>query len=464
MASKSASPAALNILEAIGITDLPEDWDIVRVESLLCDDRGIAVGVMYPGEHDPAGIPLIKAGDLAGGRINPRPEFRITAEKHHEYRRTELAGGELLISLVGDVGRCALVPPRMAGSNAARAIAVLRCKIPSDTAFIRACLMSAPLQHLMQAWSTTTVQATLNLKEIRQIPLPWPPKKQRDAIAHILGTLDDKIELNRKMNETLEAMARGLFKSWFVDFEPVRAKAEGRDPGMPQPLADVFPARIVECEQGAIPEGWRYDSLGDLVDLTRGRTYKGSLKDLPGPVLLGLASIQRNGGFRDDKLSTYGGDSPIGLVLVPGDLFASLKDVTQSADLLGAVARVPDHVERGRLTQDTVKLNFKLAKASRNIVYLTLLTPEYREYCRSHATGTTNLGLSRDDFLAYPVVQPSEDIQRAFDTAIEKIEARAGRARAESRTLAALRATLLPRLVSGELRVGNERRFSTAAV
>ena len=109
MAAKSASPAALQILEEAGVIDLPKEWDIVRLESLLCDDRGISVGVMYPGDHDPAGIPLIKAGDLAGSRINPKPEFRITTDKHREYRRTELAGGELLISLVGDVGRCALL-------------------------------------------------------------------------------------------------------------------------------------------------------------------------------------------------------------------------------------------------------------------------------------------------------------------------------------------------------------------
>ena len=213
MAAKSPSPAALQILAEIGVIDLPGDWDIVRVETLLCEDRGISVGVMYPGYHDPTGIPLIRAGDLAGSRINPRPEFQITPDKHHEYRRTELAGGELLISLVGDVGRCAMVPPLMAGWNVARAIGVLRFSRSADAAFVRACLMSSPLQHLMQSWSTTTVQTTLNLKEIRQIPLPWPPKKQRDAIVHILGMLDDKIELNRRMNETMEAMARALFKS-----------------------------------------------------------------------------------------------------------------------------------------------------------------------------------------------------------------------------------------------------------
>ncbi len=89
-----------------------------------------------------------------------------------------------------------------------------------------------------------------------KLRLPLPPLAEQRAIAHILGTLDDKIELNRRMSETLEAMARALFKSWFVDFDPVRAKAEGRDPGLPPPLADLFPDRLVDSELGEMPEGW----------------------------------------------------------------------------------------------------------------------------------------------------------------------------------------------------------------
>ncbi len=107
---------------------------------------------------------------------------------------------------------------------------------------------------------------TLNLKEIRQIPLPWPPKRQRNAIAHILGTLDDKIELNRRMNATLEAMARALFKSWFVDFDPVRAKAEGRDTGLPREIADLFPDGFEESAVGEVPRGWRIGTFGEVAD------------------------------------------------------------------------------------------------------------------------------------------------------------------------------------------------------
>ena len=144
-------------------------------------------------------------------------------------------------------------------------------------------------------------------------------------------------------------------------------------------------------------------TLGDYVALQRGTTYRSALLGQPGPVLLGLASIQRNGGFRHDKLRTYGGDSPEKLVLGPGTMYVSLKDVTQSGDLLGAVARVPDGIGFGRLTQDTVKLKPVNSDIPSQYIYWALLTPQYRAYCRQRAMGTTNLSLSRADFLAFPL-------------------------------------------------------------
>ncbi|HMO49385.1 MAG TPA: restriction endonuclease subunit S [Rubrivivax sp.] len=144
-------------------------------------------------------------------------------------------------------------------------------------------------------------------------------------------------------------------------------------------------------------------TLGDLVSLVRGNTYKSALLGQPGPILLGLASIQRDGGFRGDSLKTYGGESAEKLLLRPGDLYVSLKDVTQSGDLLGAIARLPKSVPLGRLTQDTVKLQFDAARYPAELLYWTLRCPDYRAYCRERAIGTTNLSLSRDDFLAFPL-------------------------------------------------------------
>ena len=108
---------------------------------------------------------------------------------------------------------------------------------------------------------------TLNRNHVHPLPVRLPPLREQRAVAHILGTLDDKIELNRRMNETLEAMARALFKSWFVDFDPVRAKMEGLDTGLPKHIADLFPDWLVASELGEIPKGWKVGTLEDVASL-----------------------------------------------------------------------------------------------------------------------------------------------------------------------------------------------------
>jgi len=166
-------------------------------------------------------------------------------------------------------------------------------------------------------------------------------------------------------------------------------------------------------------------TLGDVVTLQRGTTYKSALLGRPGPVLLGLGSIQRNGGFRGDSLKTYGGESPDKLTLRPGDIYVSLKDVTQSADLLGAIARVPPHVFAGRVTQDTVKLTFIRKDVPSGYLYWLMRTPVYREYCRAHAIGTTNLSIAREDFLAFRFPQPNSRelaLVETLDALDDKIE------------------------------------------
>ena len=432
MAAKSASPAALQILQELGVADFPKDWDIVRMESLLCDDCGIAVGVMYPGDHDPAGIPLIRAGDLAGSLINQKPEFRITKGKHYEYKRTELVGGELLISLVGDVGRCALVPSQMAGWNVARAIAVLRFNSPPDAAFVRACLMSAPLQHLMQAWSTTTVQATLNLKEIRQIPLPWPPKKQRDAIAHILGTLDDKIELNRRMNETLEAMARALFKSWFVDFDPVRAKAEGRDPDLPKPLANLFPDSFEDSELGEIPKGWQGSTVGKNFKLTMGQSPPGSTYNESGD---GLPFFQgrTDFGFRYPSRRVFC-TAPTRLAEA-GDTLVSVRAPVGDVN----IAIEPCAVGRGVAA-------VRHLSGSRSFTYHAMHNLG-EHFDKFEAEGTVFGSINKADFERLPFVVPPQAALDCFEHLASPIDDRVESNESESRTLAALRDTLLPKLI-----------------
>ena len=313
-----------------------------------------------------------------------------------------------------------------------------------------------------QAYSDKAAVPGVNRNHLHEAKVSIPTKEEQERIATILGSLDNKIELNRRMNATLESMAQAIFKSWFIDFDPVHRNAAACSGQSYESIAaailqsetfdNLFPGSFSESKLGLIPSGWSITAISDFVELQRGKTYKSRLKDLPGPYLLGLGSIERNGGFRSDKLATYGGDSPDNLLVNPGDLYVSLKDVTQSADLLGAVARFPKQLKLGRLTQDTVKLILMPDTVSPSILYHFLLLPEYREYCRSHATGTTNLGLAREDFLSYLVVKPSKNVQGAFDEITNQIDDRIEKNDTESQALTVLRDELLSQLLCECLR------------
>ncbi len=164
------------------------------------------------------------------------------------------------------------------------------------------------------------------------------------------------------------------------------------------------------------------ESLGTFVSLIRGTTYKGVLVGSPGPALLGLGSITPGGGFREGDFKTYGGDCPEKLLLGPGDLFVSLKGATKDGEMIGSIARVPTAVPSGRLTQDTVKLDFKSGStAFRSYIYWLLRTPHYRQYCAARATGSAVVALSRDDFLAY-AVPPLDTARGALVTLFDAVE------------------------------------------
>ncbi len=294
----------------------------------------------------------------------------------------------------------------------------------------------------------------LNKGDFERLPFLLPPLPQQRAIAHILGTLDDKIELNRRMNETLEAMARALFKSWFVDFDPVRAKAEGRDPGLPQSLADLFPDSFEDSELGEIPKGWKIKSIGDLADVAGGTTpstkepayWEGGTqawatpKDLSGlsvPVLL-----------HTERRITDAGLSQIGSGLLPkGTVLLS------SRAPIGylAVAEIPVAINQGFIAMTP--------KTGTSNIFLLLWASVAHEEIISRANGSTFLEISKANFRPIPVVTPSAGVMRAFEEQACHLYRRIVAAERDSSTLAALRDALLPKLISGELRVQEAGRF-----
>ena len=273
-----------------------------------------------------------------------------------------------------------------------------------------------------------------------------PPLSEQRAIAHILGTLDDKIELNRRMNATLEAMARALFRSWFVDFDPVRAKMEGRDTGLPKEVADLFPDRLVDSELGEIPEGWSSWCLQELAD-----HHAQSITPSSDPEAeFDLFSIPAyDAGQLPDR--------------VPGETVRSNKAIVPpNAVLLSklnpAIPRVwmPEK-SSGRLQVcSTEFLVFTPRRpATRSLLFSVFTDVSFRDMLQSMATGTSgsHQRVPVKGLKPRKVLAGSCALMSAFGDLLTPVLARTIDARAESRTLAALRDALLPKLVSGELRV-----------
>ena len=270
-----------------------------------------------------------------------------------------------------------------------------------------------------------------------------PPVAEQRAIAHILGTLDDKIELNRRMSETLEAMARAIFKAWFVDFEPVRAKMEGRWqrgqslPGLPAHLYDLFPDRLVDSELGEIPEGWEVGPLGGVAENPRRVVHPDCIA--PDTPYIALFDWDAAEGIESDKFEFRKGEI----------LFGKLRPYFHKV----SVAPVD-----GVCSTDIVVI------APRRPVWTAFVlehvsSVEFVDYTNAGSTGTKMPRTSWADMARYELVLPPEPVAETFNTLVQPLIERIISGIHESRTLAALRDTLLPKLIRGEIRVKDAERF-----
>jgi type I restriction enzyme, S subunit len=313
------------------------------------------------------------------------------------------------------------------------------------------------LKHFdFRVFNSGSAQPSLNRNFVHPVLVSVPPLPEQRAIAHILGTLDDKIELNRRMSETLEAMARALFKSWFVDFDPVRAKAEGRDPGLPEPLADLFPARLVDSELGEVPEGWSVGYIGDLLDQVREPTN---------PMESPSAT------FRHFSLPAFDdGRSPANEL---GANIKSLKSRVSPDSIL--LSKLNPEIERVWLVdvapedRAVCSTEFLVLRPrdsfGRAYAYCLLRSPTFRNRIEGLVTGTSksHQRAHAGAILDLPGLIPPKPTVAAFERVASPWLIRTLTSRRESGTLASLRDTLLPKLISGELRVKDAERFVEAA-
>lgn len=294
----------------------------------------------------------------------------------------------------------------------------------------------------------------LNKSDFEGIILEIPPLPEQRAIAHILGTLDDRIELNRRMNETLESMAQALFKSWFVDFDPVRAKVEGHQPvGMDSATAALFPDRLVDSELGEIPAGWEVAPFKDTVKIIGGGTPKTSVSEYWDGMIPWFSVVDAPNGSDVWVVDTEKTITPAGVensstkILSPGTTIITARGTVGRIALVG----VPMAMNQScyGLQGNTDKLGRFTYFATRNLI----------SSLQQHAHGSVFDTITRDTLAGVSVVVPQPAIINAFEDHTGPILVRIRAGLLESRTLARLQDTLLPKLLSGELHIPVEDRF-----
>ena len=451
---------------------MPDNWRKTIVGEIASAARNSLVGGPFGSnlvgiDYVDYGVPVIRGQNLGNRWVSGDFVF-VTPEKAESLNANIAKPGDIVFTQRGTLGQVCLVPQglfdRYLISQSQMKLSV-NPEIANPVFFYYVFSSSEQKNYIRQHAIQTGVPHT-NLGILRNTPIPLPALSEQVAIAHILGTLDDKIELNQRTNETLEAMARALFKSWFVDFDPVRAKAEGRDDGLPKPLANLFPDSFEESELGEIPKGWTIEPLSEITTvITKGTTPTQSDTDTDDETDAGINyvrvnAINEDGAVLFDKLTKIPKSVHIGVlkrsVLQAGDVLYTI------AGTIGRSAIVDESLLPANTNQAVAIVRPKQTMPAAFLV-MTMRAAAFREELHSNIVHAVQANLSLGVLSkARSVVPPKETLLQMF-MPIAKLMKRMSATRAESRTLAALRDTLLPKLVSGKLRVKYAERLSEEA-
>ena len=394
------------------------------------------------------GVPVVKIANVRDGNLAMGGcsfVSKVTADRAADF---SLRIDDILIAMTGYIGDVAIVRSHNLPAVLNQRVGQFTIRDPDVLLqrFLFYLLRSEGIRREIEGFGYGSAQPNISPTLIHSVEIPLPPLPEQRAIAHVLGTLDDKIDLNRRMNETLEEMARALFKSWFVDFEPVRAKMEGRDTGLPPEVAALFPDRLVDSELGEIPEGWGVKVLGEIVEQLRD-----SVNPLTSPMdLFSHFSIPAydQGQTPSPEL---GGDIKSTKSRVPPRTVL-LSKLNPEIERVWLVDVVPD--ERAICSTEFLVLRPR-SPFQNSYIYCLVRSAPFRQQLESLVTGTSksHQRAQADAIMKLQVVCPGSPIVHTFKSMAQGFLRYSLACRRESRTLAAQRDALLPRLVSGEVRL-----------
>ena len=392
------------------------------------------------------GVVVLRSPNIKNGRLDlSNPSF--TDEFHYEERsrRARIRGGDVVITREAPMGEVCLIPDDLKCCLGQRMVLLRPSLDVCSGKYLLYALQSRQVQNEIKSHDGTgSTVSNLRIPVLKNLSIPTPSLDNQKVVAHILGTLDDKIELNRKTNETLEGIAKALFKSWFVDFDPVRAKAEGRPTGLPDEISDLFPDSLEDSELGEIPSEWKVSTLGDENEIVMGQSPPGHTYNEEG---IGLPFYQGRSdfGFRHPGERVY--CSEPSRLAEAGSTLMSVRAPVGSINMANKTCCVGRGVASIRSAQGNHAYTYYSMDSIQD-----LFDPYNSE-------GTVFGAINKKDLSAIQVVQPSAGPERIFEQFASQVDRRISLYLDESASLTSLRDALLPRLISGELRVPDAEKM-----
>jgi|688.fasta_scaffold291446_1 type I restriction enzyme S subunit len=409
--------------------------------------------------YSECGLPMVRGTDVKYGELNLTQTFNVDKDTFSEFsRRYKPAFNDIIITRVGSYGITARVTKTefCLGQNTS---AIVPTEI--NPRYLYSALNSSLIWSQIESGVVGSTQKTLSLKVIKALKIPRHGENSETEIATILGTLDDRITLLRETNATLEAIAQALFKSWFVDFDPVHAKAQGRQPeGMDEQTAALFPDRFVESELGMVPLGWEVGMIDDVCDFQNGYAFKStemSKSKEDTYKIFKMGNIKKGGGLNRSGTKDYFEKAKSKnldrYLLKKGDLLMCMTDMKNNVVLLGHTALM-DIDDEFLVNQRVGMLRSKNKKIA-NFPFLYLLTNSdfFIADLRTRANSGVQVNLSTQEIKNTKFVLPPEKIHQHFNEVTEAIYEKLFILEQQQDSLADLRDSLLPRLISGQLRL-----------
>jgi type I restriction enzyme S subunit len=420
-------------------------------KSKIGAEAQILLGFAFKSAEFAAGPPghrLVRGDNVKRSSLEWGEATRFWRKWTPDLDKYVLREGDVVIGMDGSrVGEnFARVSKRDLPALLVQRVACLRARATLDQQFLCYVICNPAFTAYIKAVHTGTSIPHISGRQIADYPLQVPPLPEQRAIAHILGTLDDKIDVNRRMSETLESMGRALFKSWFVDFDPVRAKANGRDTRLPAPVADLLPARLADSELGEIPEGWEILGLDKIARFVNGLALQnfppGGAAWLP---VIKIAQLRVGSSIGADRASA---SLESDYIVQDGDVLFSWSGSLECVLWAGGPGALNQHL-------------FKVTSAKYPSWLCYFGVCEHLDDFRRIAAGkATTMGhIQRHHLSDAKLAIPPLPLMQEMDRVIGPMLERTWRLKVESRALADLRNALLPKLTSGEKRVGVAERF-----